>query len=180
MELKPVRQYLEDIGIKLTKEELIWFDEFVDGFKDLERYLLLYALCKYKKCKTAVEIGCAGGKGVKAMEKAGSTVMGVDIKPKCSGDHIFKMDSKLFLLDMLVLGTKFDLIFIDGSHEKQDVAIDIFLAMQLAKKYVLIHDYGLEDEVTEIVDRLIGKPKLLIQDNLNKLFVEEGIVIMKL
>lgn len=178
----PVRDYIKEIGIELTLTEDSWFAEYVKNAKDLERYLLLYALCKYKDCKTALEIGCAGGYGIRAMVKGGAEVVGIDIKSKTKSDkgyQIIKDDSKEGLLIHLALNQKFDLIFVDGSHDLHDVPIDLFLSEKLCNKYLVIHDYGLEKGVTEIVDRMFGKPKLVIQDNLNKLDAKEGIVIIE-
>jgi hypothetical protein len=57
------------------------------------------------------------------------------------------------------MGAYFDLIFIDGSHDRQSVENDIAVSLPLLKTYGVIafHDYGTDHPgVTETIDKLIG------------------------
>jgi predicted O-methyltransferase YrrM len=176
-----VRDYIEKLGINLTIDDLKWFDEYerkLGSVGDLERYLLLYALVKYKNCESTLEVGCAGGYGSRAMVIAGAKrVVGIDIKrERTEMGFEFIHDKSENVLPKL--NEKFDLIFIDGNHDYPEVLHDIRNCMLLAKKYLVIHDYGLEHGVTQAVNEIFGKKIEIIKDNLIKPNLEAGLIVI--
>jgi len=156
-----VEDYLEEKGIKLTNEEKAWLDKHQRYCWDLERYTLLYALCK--ECDTAIEIGAASGWGSQAMAKADTKVIGIDITTKLKTVHNIRAirgKSRKVLPTL----NPVDLVFIDGGHDYKDVEFDLAWSVKNAKKYMVIHDYNLEKGVTNVVDDYLGKPDTVIMD----------------
>gem|GEM_PF-1548616 len=87
--------------------------------------------------KSYLEIGIAGGENfsqVKAGLKAG-----VDPDPRSEAQYLMSSDR---LFSILPEGRRFDLIFIDGLHEEQQVLRDIYNALNHLPPngFVLVHD----------------------------------------
>lgn len=151
--------YLKSLDIILCQAERDWLDDLQRGCADLERYTLIYAFCKYKKCNTYLEIGCADGWGMKAAQEAGAEILGIDIRSKLKESVIIGKSKDI----LPTFNRKFDLIFVDGNHDYPYVKDDIRWAMNNGK-YVFIHDYNLEKGVIKAIDELYGKPELVIMD----------------
>jgi len=159
-----LEDWLKEQDIIINDKERAWLNELQRNLEDLERYTMLYALCKYKGCKSALEIGSGSGWGCDAMRKAGARVTGIDINPKneCNKPNykILKGQSKEILPKL----GKFDLVFVDGNHDYPYVLFDLIWANQNAKKYMIVHDYNLEKGVTKGINELFGEPKRIIMD----------------
>ncbi len=62
----------------------------------------------------------------------------------------------------------YDFIYIDGSHEKNNIERDLQQYISKVKKggYIGGHDYHEEwPDVVEVVDRVVGKPDLIFEDS---------------
>lgn len=163
--------------IKDVDQEVIdWFDKelVIGGWKnparpDLERGLLLYAICKKLNAKNVLDIGSANFYSAKAMAKWGCKVLTIDIKPqKLRGNdelhplitHLAVDSTKLL---PLLKDKQFDLIFIDGSHDYEPVKQDISNSMRLSDT-IVCHDYGNIPDVTKAINEII-KPTYYIADD---------------
>ena len=166
--------------IQLTKKEVDWFDKNLipGGLKsqnrpDLERGLLLYYLCKKIKAKKVLDIGTAGFFTARSMAKYGCDVDTIDIKgekdPKDGWDNInfIKGDSKGILPQMVAENKRYDIIFVDGGHDYEDVKSDLIYSKQLSR-VIVAHDYGNLAGPTQAISEELVNFDLILEDRMWK------------
>ena len=150
-------------------------------------YFTLYRLLRYLKPESVLEIGTQAGVSALVMSlafrdnKMKSDIICVDpFYPSGDNDGLSTLTnwykniypSELKAGIRLILATsseilpqlnkKFDFVFVDGSHQYEDVKYDCLMALSLLKPggYFLAHDYVIYESVSRACNEVIEKLKL--------------------
>jgi len=82
-----------------------------------------------------------------------------NVGSRFSNVTVVKLDSLEYAKACALSGKKFDLIFLDGGHEYEEIKADIMAWRPLAKKILAGHDYNMFPGVTRAVNEIFGKVK---------------------
>lgn len=134
----------------------LYENDTIDGWMSLLELVILNRLAE--EMQSVVELGCYKGRSTYALMQGCKDVTAIDDFSMLSPDQVDpRVKVKIINAKSDTNMRETDMLFIDASHEYEDVKKDILAWRPFVKKLICGHDYDYPD-VKRAVNEVIGTP----------------------